>query len=40
MNDVQDDVTKLVVDAAEKLVKKRYETEDDRQFIRTVLKKA
>ncbi|MCA9357531.1 F0F1 ATP synthase subunit B [Candidatus Nomurabacteria bacterium] len=39
MFDVQDDMTKLVVDATEKLIQKRYETEDDKQFIKAVFKK-
>ncbi len=38
MSDVQDDMTKLVVDAAEKLTQKRYETEADKQFIKAVFK--
>ncbi|MEY3784501.1 MAG: F0F1-type synthase subunit b, F-type H+-transporting ATPase subunit b [Candidatus Parcubacteria bacterium] len=38
MSDVQDDMTRLVVDATEKLIQKRYETEADKQFIKTVLK--
>lgn len=39
MFDVQDDMTRLVVDATEKLIQKRYETEDDKQFIKAVFKK-
>lgn len=39
MSEVQDDMTQLVVTATEKLIQKRYETEDDKQFIKTVFKK-